>query len=80
MRTPNLGFRLGVNQCSTDFKSWKMVPKELKKFIVGELSVSFCIFMITNLFVLALQVHWDVDETDKKQRKNLDDLFKMHFR
>ncbi|TQE06848.1 hypothetical protein C1H46_007565 [Malus baccata] len=24
-------------------------------------------------------VHWDVDETDEKQRKYLDDLFKMQF-
>ncbi|TQE00582.1 hypothetical protein C1H46_013826 [Malus baccata] len=24
-------------------------------------------------------VYWDVDETDEKQRKYLDDLFKMHF-
>ncbi|KAB2635813.1 hypothetical protein D8674_026347 [Pyrus ussuriensis x Pyrus communis] len=27
-----------------------------------------------------LSVHWDVDETNEKQQKYLDDLFKMHFR
>ncbi|KAB2599856.1 hypothetical protein D8674_010127 [Pyrus ussuriensis x Pyrus communis] len=51
------------NRCFTKFKSWKIKSEELKKSMVGELSV-----------------HWDVDETDEKQRKYLDDLFKMHFR
>ncbi|RXH94231.1 hypothetical protein DVH24_023915 [Malus domestica] len=27
------------NQCSTDFKSWKTMPEELKKSMVQELSV-----------------------------------------
>ncbi|TQD91724.1 hypothetical protein C1H46_022684 [Malus baccata] len=26
-----------------------------------------------------LSVHWNVDETNEKQWKYLDDLFKMHF-
>ncbi|CAN6694098.1 unnamed protein product [Malus baccata var. baccata] len=50
------------SQCSTELESWKMVPEELKKSMVGE-----------------LLVHWDVDETDEKQRKYLDDLLKMYF-
>ncbi|KAB2632768.1 hypothetical protein D8674_029015 [Pyrus ussuriensis x Pyrus communis] len=49
-------------ECSTEFESWKKVPEELKKFILGELSV-----------------HWDVDETDEKQRKHLDRLFRKRF-
>ena len=38
------------------------------------------IFVIFNLILLPLQVVWDVDETDEKQRKYVDDLFKKQFR
>ncbi|TQE09629.1 hypothetical protein C1H46_004722 [Malus baccata] len=50
-------------ECSAEFESWKKVPEELKKSMLGELSV-----------------HWDVDETNEKLWKYLDDLFKKHFR
>ncbi|XP_050121380.1 uncharacterized protein LOC126599060 [Malus sylvestris] len=49
--------------CSTEFESWKKVPEELKKSMLGELSV-----------------HWDIDETDEKQRIYVDGLFKQRFR
>ncbi|KAB2608340.1 hypothetical protein D8674_011508 [Pyrus ussuriensis x Pyrus communis] len=49
--------------CSAEFKSWKKVYEELKKSMLGELSV-----------------HWDVDETDEKQRIYVDGLFKQSFR
>ncbi|KAB2630865.1 hypothetical protein D8674_008384 [Pyrus ussuriensis x Pyrus communis] len=50
-------------ECSVKFESWKKVLEELKKSMLGKLSV-----------------HWDVDETNEKQGKYLDDLFKKHFR
>ncbi|TQE13986.1 hypothetical protein C1H46_000408 [Malus baccata] len=48
--------------CSAEFESWKKVLEELKKSMLGELSV-----------------HWDVDETHKKQRIYVDGLFKQSF-
>ncbi|XP_048426626.1 uncharacterized protein LOC125470902 [Pyrus x bretschneideri] len=48
-------------QCFTEFKSWKMVPVDLKNSMVQELLV------------------WDIDETDEKQWKYVDVLFKMQF-
>ncbi|XP_050145617.1 uncharacterized protein LOC126621262 [Malus sylvestris] len=48
--------------CSAKFESWKKVHEEVKKSMLGELSV-----------------HWDVDETDEKQRIYVDGLFKQSF-
>ncbi|KAB2612987.1 hypothetical protein D8674_035303 [Pyrus ussuriensis x Pyrus communis] len=49
--------------CSADFEFWKKVLEELKKSMLGELSI-----------------HWDVDESDEKQRIYVDGLFKQSFR
>ncbi|TQD98816.1 hypothetical protein C1H46_015459 [Malus baccata] len=35
---------------------------------------------LKNSMVQELSVVWDVDENDEKQRKYVDDLFKMQFR
>ncbi|KAM2312406.1 hypothetical protein ACFXTH_022814 [Malus domestica] len=48
--------------CFAEFESWKKVPEELKKSMLGE-----------------LLVHWDIDETDEKQRIYVDGLFKQRF-
>ncbi|CAN6685368.1 unnamed protein product [Malus baccata var. baccata] len=44
-------------KCCIEFNSWKMVPVDVKNFMVV----------------------WDVDETDEKQRKYVDELFKKKF-
>ncbi|KAB2617399.1 hypothetical protein D8674_013268 [Pyrus ussuriensis x Pyrus communis] len=44
-------------ECSVEFESWKKLPEELKKSMLG-----------------VILVHWDVDKTNEKHWKYLDEL------